>query len=48
MPVDPSGATIAEKTIPEHVRNSELHIVKREKAGDLLCRPRTGEFSRPD
>ncbi len=47
-PVDLSGVTIAEKTITEHGRNIKLYIVKPEKADGLLCRSRTGGFSRPD
>ena len=47
-PVDLSGVTIAEKRITEHGRNIKLYIVKPEKADGLLCRSRTGGFSRPD
>jgi hypothetical protein len=34
--------------VTEHGRNIELHTLQREKAADLLCRPRIGGFSLPD
>ena len=46
-PVDPSGATLAEKTITQHGRDIELHIVKREKADGLLCGGEWAPFRSP-